>query len=113
MLPRENRIVSDYEFRRIRRDGSRYGNSFFGLFVLNVRQGPARFGFVVGARVSSLAVQRNRIKRILRAEVSRLLPQVRPGVWMAFWVREAARTADPKILRQSVQEALQNAKALE
>lgn len=112
MLPREKRLTSDYEFRRVRRDGSRYGNSFFGLFVLNVKQGPARFGFVVGTRVSPLAVQRNRIKRILRAEVSRLLPQIRPGVWGAFWVREAARQADPKILRRSVHEALQSTKAL-
>lgn len=112
MLPRENRLISDYEFRRVRRSGSRYGNSLFGLFVLNVKQGPARFGFIVGSRVSPLAVQRNRIKRIMRAEVFRLLPQIRPGLWGAFWVREAAREVDPKILHRSVQEALQRAKAL-
>ena len=112
MLPRENRIISDYEFRRVRREGFRYGSPFFGLFVLNVKQGPARFGFVVGVRVSPFAVQRNRIKRILRAEVFRLLPQIRSGLWVVFWVRETARQADPKIFRRFVQEALQKAKAL-
>ena len=82
------------------------------MFVLETGPGPVRFGFIVGSRVSRLATQRNRIKRILRAEAAALLPRLKPGVWAGFWVREAAREANAKILRQSVHDMLQKAKVL-
>lgn len=112
MLPRENRLSAEFDFRRLRREGRRYGSPFFNFFLISGQKGPGRFGFVVSARVSKRAVRRNHLKRIMRAEVENLLPRVRPGLWGAFWVREAAERAEPQVLRRSVRGILQEAKAL-
>ncbi len=110
MLPRENRLSSDFDFRRLRREGSRYGSPFFALFVLSNQRGASRFGFVISARVSKLATRRNRARRLLRDEVEKLLPRVRPGVAAAFWVRESAIGAPPEALRREVRDALKKAR---
>ncbi|MEX0587439.1 MAG: ribonuclease P protein component [Patescibacteria group bacterium] len=108
MLPRENRLSAEFDFRRLRREGRRSGSPFFSLFLLSGQKGPARFGFVVSTRVSKLATQRNRLKRILRSQVEELLPRIKEGTWGAFWVRDSARQAEAPALRQSVEQALKN-----
>jgi len=112
MLPRENRLSDEFDFRRIRRDGQRYGTPFFNFFLLPNQKGPVRFGFVVSSRVSKLATERNRLKRVLRAQVENLLPGIRSGTWGSFWVREPALRVESKVLRQAVEETLKRAKVL-
>jgi ribonuclease P protein component len=112
MLPRENRLSAEFDFRRLRREGRRYGTPFFNFFLIPNQKGPARFGFVVSSRVSRLATQRNRLKRVLRAQVEKLLPEIRSGSWGAFWVQEPALRAQPKVLRQAVEQTFQRAKVL-
>jgi ribonuclease P protein component len=81
------------------------GKSFYGvnLFV-RVRLtrsepaaplSPARFGISVSQKVSKRAVQRNRIKRQLRAACRQLLPRTLPG-WDVIIVVRHQGTADPK-----------------
>jgi ribonuclease P protein component len=110
MLPRENRLSADFDYRRLRRDGQRYGSSSFTLFVLPDQKKMIRFGFVVSTRVSKLATKRNRIKRLLREEVGSLFARIQPGTLAAFWVRERALSAAPAELRREVREALTKAK---
>jgi ribonuclease P protein component len=112
MLPRENRLSEEFDFRRLRREGQRSGTPFFNFFLIPNQKGPARFGFVVSSRVSKLATRRNRLKRILRAQVEELLPGIRSGTWGAFWVREPALRADAQVLRQAVEQTLKRAKVL-
>jgi len=115
MLPTENRLFSDFDFKRIRRFGKGYSNQFFSFFVLNDRKhpdNPSKFGFVVSTKVSKRATKRNRVKRILRDEVYKLLPSIEPGVWAAFWVRARALDASPDKLRLKVKEALKKAQVL-
>lgn len=40
---------------------------------------PPRFAFVAGVKVSKKAVERNRVKRLLRESVQHLLPALKPG----------------------------------
>ena len=75
--------------------------------------GASRFGFVVSAKIDKRATERNRIKRIFRDEVARLLPAIGPGFSSAFWVRGAALGAPPGKVRASIREALQKAGILE
>jgi len=109
MLSREHRLSADFDFRRLRREGARYASPFFTLFVLLNQRGSSRFGFVVSSRVSKLATERNRLKRILRDEVEKALSQVRPGVLAAFWVKDQALGISPEILRQQVRKVLGDA----
>jgi len=110
MLPRQNRLSSSYDFRRIRRRGRSLGSPFFSLFVLRGSpEEPSRFGFVISSRLDKRAVRRNRIRRIFQDEVRKLLDQVRPGFSAAFWLRRAGMEASPPDIRQAIGRALQKA----
>lgn len=115
MLPKENRLSSDFDFRRVRRFGKGHPTPFFSVFVLRddkEPEAPPRFGFVVSTKVSKRAAKRNRIKRILRDEVSKLLPDISPGVLVSFWIRVKALDAPPDRLRLKVKEVLKKAQVL-
>jgi ribonuclease P protein component len=112
MLPRENRLSAEFDFRRLKRNGQRYGTPFFNLFLLSNQKDPVRFGFVVSTHVSKLATRRNRLKRILRAQMEEFLPAIRSGTWGAFWVREPALGANSQVLRQAVEQTLKRAGVL-
>jgi len=110
MLPKENRVSSDFDFKRIRRLGSPYHSPYFSLTVLKEKDAdPSRFGFVISSRVSKRAVKRNRIKRLIRTEVEELLPRLAPGYWAVFWIKPKALEAEPGPLRDSVSQTLRKA----
>jgi ribonuclease P protein component len=56
---------------------------------------PTRFGISVSQKVSKRAVQRNRVKRRLRAACRQLLPLVTPGWDVVIVVRSGASTPPP------------------
>jgi len=110
MLPKENRISADFDFKKIRRLGSPYHSPYFSLTVLKERNpGPSRFGFVISSRVSKRAVKRNRIKRLIRTEVEELLPRLATGYNAVFWIKQRALDAEPSQLRGSVPQILRHA----
>lgn len=112
MLPKENRLSSDFDFRKVRRSGRKYGGPLFSFFVLRGDgkvKNPPRFGFVVSTKVTKKASKRNRVRRVLQDEVGSLLSRVRPGVSGAFWVKIRALEADPKELRLQVRRVLRKA----
>jgi ribonuclease P protein component len=57
---------------------------------------PTRFGISVSQKVSKRAVQRNRVKRRLRAACRQLLPLVTPGWDVVIVVRSGASSPPPK-----------------
>ena len=71
--------------------------------------GLSRWGFSITKRVGK-AVQRNRLKRLLR-EITRL-QLVKPGWDIVFIVRPAAAAADYHQLEESVMGLLQRARLL-
>lgn len=64
-LPRNQRLCRAADFDRLRRDGSKVRDSFFSVHVVR-HDGVARLGVAVSRRVSTKAVERNRIKRQIR-----------------------------------------------
>jgi ribonuclease P protein component len=113
MLPRERRVNANYDFKKVRRRGKRVNTSFFTLYFLRKAPTlPSRFGFVVSTRIDKRAVKRNSIRRILGEEVRSLLPRIKDGFDLVFWVRKGALDADPRVLRGAVRKALGNAQVL-
>ncbi|MEX1061888.1 MAG: ribonuclease P protein component [Patescibacteria group bacterium] len=103
MLPKENRLVSDFDFRRVRKFGRLYHSPFFSLYSLKEKNlQPSRFGFVVSTKVSKSAVKRNALKRLLRLPVEENLSKVTPGISAAFWVRGRALTSPAPEVSQAV-----------
>ena len=62
-----------------------------GPFSLRVKANNStvsRFGFVISKKFANSAVDRNRMKRVLRAVVEKELPRIRPGYDMLFIIRQ-------------------------
>ncbi len=98
MLPKENRLTDDYDFRRVKRLGRSYHCPLFKLSVARRKlEGPPRFGFVISTKIDKRATVRNRIKRLLREAVRAKLSRVPDGFDLVFVVR-------PKIVGKSYEE---------
>jgi len=98
MLPREHRLIDDYDFRRVKRLGKTYHCPIFSLTVVRRKVvGPSRFGFVVSTKIDKRAVVRNRVKRLLREAVRARLTKIPDGFDLVFVVR-------PKIVGKSYEE---------
>lgn len=66
MYPRENRVVSEKDFRLVRNKGKRFHCSFFSIFLLESSIFKKnKIGFIVSNKEGK-AVFRNKIKRKLR-----------------------------------------------
>ena len=88
MLPKENRLTDDYDFRRVKRLGKSYQCPLFKLGVAPQKvSGPSRFGFVISKKIDKRAVVRNRIKRLLREVVRSNLEKIPDGFDVVFVVR--------------------------
>jgi len=95
MLPKENRLTDDYDFRRVKRRGKSYHGPLFKLAFTrrkNVGTLPAgrqasRFGFVISTKVDKRATVRNRIKRLLRQAIRERLEKIPEGLDFVLVVR--------------------------
>ena len=110
MLPVRNRLRTGAEFSAVTRGpgGARAGSR---LLVVHATQTdsrtvrPSRVGFVVSKAVGG-AVARNRVKRRLRAQVARLLPQLPKGVDIVVRAQPAAAQASSPALASELERLL-------
>jgi len=88
MLPKENRLTDDYDFRRVKRLGKSYHCPLFKLSLARRKiKAESRFGFVISKKIDKRAVVRNRIKRLLRQAVRERLERIPDGFDIVFVVR--------------------------
>lgn len=98
MLPKENRLTDDYDFRRVKRLGKSYHCPLFKFsFAPQKVSGLSRFGFVISKKIDKRAVVRNKIKRLLRQAVRENLEKIPEGFDIVFVVR-------PSIVGKSYEE---------
>lgn len=60
-----NRLITEKDFTRVYRDGTKFEGEFFVFYLLDKKEGKPRIGIVTPGNVGN-AVERNRIKRIIR-----------------------------------------------
>jgi ribonuclease P protein component len=109
-LPRSARVRQRAEFDRVFADGRRNADPLMSLHWLR-SDSPARLGLAVSRKVDPLAVGRNRIKRVLRAEFRTLRMQLANGDYVLV-VRPTARGAEARSLRNALASVLRRAGAL-
>lgn len=99
-LPREARIRRAGDFALMRQVSGRFGGRCFSVRYRPNELGHARLGIAVSKRVSKRAVERNRIKRLLR-ESFRRQRGLLPAVDLVVMAREqAAGLPGPELLAE-------------
>ena len=99
-LPREARLRRPSEFAALRLSSGRAGGRCFHMRYRDNDLGHARLGLAISKRVSKRAVERNRIKRLLRESFRRIRHQL-PAVDLMVMAREqAAGVPGPLLLAE-------------
>ncbi|OOG57877.1 ribonuclease P protein component [Rhodanobacter sp. C03] len=99
-LPREARLRRPGDFAALRTSSGRAGGRCFHLRYRNNELGHARLGLAISKRVSKRAVERNRIKRLLRESFRRIRHQL-PAIDLMVMAREqAAGVPGPQLLAE-------------
>ena len=97
-LPREARLRRAGDFAALRNVSGRLGGRCFLVRYRRNELGHARLGLAISKRVSKRAVERNRIKRLLRESFRRMRQRL-PDVDLMVMAREqAAGVAGPELL---------------
>ena len=99
-LPREARLRRPGDFAALRTSSGRAGGRCFHLRYRSNELGHARLGLAISKRVSKRAVERNRIKRLLRESFRRIRHQL-PAIDLMVMAREqAAGVPGPLLLAE-------------
>ncbi|RUL75356.1 ribonuclease P protein component [Dyella choica] len=96
-LPREARICRAGDFAALRQASGRLGGRCFSVRYRQNGLGHARLGLAISKRVSKRAVDRNRIKRLVRESFRRALHGL-PPVDLMVTAREQACTLPGSVL---------------
>jgi len=100
-----------WQFDNIYKEGGKYYNDLFVLYVLPNKLQETRLGLTVTKKVG-ISVQRNRIKRLIR-EVLRSLNGITPGNDLIVVARKSAIDLEYSQAHRSLMELLHRARVLE
>ncbi|MFH0853494.1 MAG: ribonuclease P protein component [bacterium] len=112
MLPKLARLTKDQDLYKVRRYGRQSSNAYINIRALTTKSPKTRLGFIVSKKISPQATTRNRLKRQLRAVISKEYQQIKKN-------RDIIITAKPNIkkipfnkITQVIQEAMKRASLL-
>lgn len=102
MLPKEYRLRKDKDFQSVYWKGKVFQNNFFIVRILKNNQQVSRFGFVVSAKVSKKATERNRLKRRLRELIRLNLNKFETGFDVVIIAKKSALANKTDILKENL-----------
>jgi ribonuclease P protein component len=102
-FPAHRRLRRKSEFDAAYARGRRFGNGFFAVTATSNDKSGARLGLAVAVRIAGSAVERNRLRRIIR-ESFRLHQHAMPAVDLVVSAKPSARGAAGRELRASLAE---------
>ncbi|MBI3290109.1 ribonuclease P protein component [Candidatus Microgenomates bacterium] len=122
MLPKENRLNKKADFNLVSKKGQIVQSKNFGLaYLVTGASTPPKFGFIVSNKISKRAVDRNRIKRILRQIIRELIKDDQSGLALStanglllvLLARKSILDASPNELKKELVGNLKQISALE
>jgi ribonuclease P protein component len=106
MLEKTHRLTQKRDFDKLANKGRSVFGPFATMRVRSVTENKPKIAFITSTKVMKLAVDRNRIKRRLRAILRELLPTVPPAVHLLFVVKPEALKADYPTLKAEIERLL-------
>jgi len=100
-VKRRFRLTRSEDFKRVRRFGKSYTHPLVVLFVSPSERPSTRVGVAAGRTVGG-AVQRNRAKRLLRAAMQSLLPEILPRTDLLLIARAPLSAASFQQTREAL-----------
>lgn len=110
-MKRRFRLRRSTDIKRVRRSGKSYAHPFIVLYTQKTEHPHARIAVSAGSKVGN-AVQRNRVKRLLREAVKPYLSQLTPGSDVLLIGRSPLVELKLEPTRSVLQELLIRAKLL-
>jgi len=111
MLKIENRLKKQKDFENVFKNGRGFKQGSLYLKVQKNDLELVRFGFIVSKKFSKKAVDRNKIKRILREIVKVELPKIKPGIDIVILVNPGTEI-DFEKLQKTVKDLFKKSKCL-
>ena len=100
-FPRTARLLTPRAFQRVFAGADRIADRYFTLLVAENAEGFPRLGLAIGRRISTRAVDRNRIKRLARESFRHQQGDL-PAVDIVLMARPVARTTDNGTLQKAL-----------
>lgn len=104
-FPKSARLLDADDFRSVFRRGRRTQTPYFTIIHIQNSKGQARLGLAVAKKNLQRAVDRNRVKRIIR-EWFRLQQAQLPDVDIVVQAKTVARVAGKKELAHSLSQSI-------
>lgn len=102
MLPRQHRLRASNDFARVYKSGKTLKTTLFRISTAKNGDRPTRVGVVVANKLEPSAVQRNELKRRVRAQLYPIAPQLIPGYDIVVLPQINAKKATAEELQQDL-----------
>lgn len=109
MLPSEHRLRLEKDIKTLFAKGKSVFGLFIGMKYRPNQRDVSRFAVVAGVKVSKKAVDRNRIKRQVRAIVHELLPEIKPGYDVLLFAKKETLGKTSEELRHQLMKSFKKA----
>lgn len=112
MLPRENRLIQEKDFKEIHQSGSFFSFGRLSLKIKKNNLNKTRVGFSVGIKFSPKATERNRLKRQLRELVGKNLKKTKKGFDLIISVNSKEKEFSSEELEKNLNALFEKAKLI-
>lgn len=111
-MEKQNRLRKSADFQRVRQHGKSFAHPLVVLIFIPNRQDLVRIGITTGKSIGN-AVQRNRTKRVIKAAISNLIPEIKSGYDLVLQARKPAAKAKSTQLEIPIRSLLEKAGILQ
>lgn len=112
MLKKENRLLKNDDFKKVFERGKAFKGGFLVIKSALNNKKFSRFGFVVSLKVSKKAVERNRIKRILREVFKKRINKIKGGFDIVVISLPGIEKQNHKKIEETIEILLKESKLL-